>query len=133
MNPFDVRLVAGFVVIVFSAALLDKLGNVLYRRGIAKPFFVLGYRLHHRNVLRTVVPGAYVTIVALIYMHYLRIVWYSFWPSVEVTLLLSGLCFGFDMALDALSGKMRRMAQLPHEWLYLVVPMYVFTHLVVLV
>jgi hypothetical protein len=133
MNLLDLRLVAGFVVIVFSAALIDKLGNVMYRRGIAKPFFVLGHRLHHRNVLRTVLPGAYVTTAALIYEHYLRIVWYSFWPSAEVAMLLSGVCFAFDMALDGLSGKVRRMAHLPHEWLYLVVPMYVFTHLVTLV
>jgi hypothetical protein len=74
-----------------------------------------------------------VTVGTLIYLHYARVLWYAFWPSVEVTLLLAGICLTLDFALDGLSSKEKRSALLHHEWVYVVVPAYALTHLVVLV
>lgn len=129
----ELRLVAGFIVLLLSEAILNKVGNIFYRKGIAKPFYLMGYRLHHRSVLRTLIPAAYVMVATFIYLHYVRILWYAFWPSVEITVLLSGICVAFDMALDALSSKEKRTTLLQHEWLYLVVPAYILTHIVALV
>jgi hypothetical protein len=127
------RLVAGFVVVVSSMAVLNKAGDLLYHKGIAKPFYLLGYRLHHRNVALAFVPAVYAVVAAMIYLHYMRILWYSFWPSVEITLFLVGICLTVDLTLDALSNAGKRGALLHHEWVYVLVPAYAFTHLLAIV
>lgn len=132
-QELELRLAAGFIVVILSTVLLNKAGDLLYRRGIAKPFYLLGYRLHHRNFLLALVPAAYVAVAALIYLHYIRVLWYSFWPSAEITLFLAGACLVIDLVFDALSSQEKRRALLHHEWVYFVVPAYVFTHLLVLV
>ncbi len=124
---------AGFVVVVSSTAFLNKVGDDLYHRGIAKPFYLLGHRLHHRNVLLALVPAVYVVVAAMLYLHYMRILWYSFWPSLEITLFLVGACLAIDLTLDALSSVEKRRALLHHEWVYVLVPAYAFTHLLALV
>jgi hypothetical protein len=125
--------VAGFIVVLSSTLLLDEAGDYMYHKGIAKPFYLLGHRLHHRNFLLAIVPASYLTVATLIYMHYIRVLWSSFWPSVEITLFLAGICLLLDFFLDALSSKEKRRALLHHEWVYVVVPAYVFTHLIVFV
>jgi hypothetical protein len=127
------RLVEGFFVILSSTLILDKVGDFLYHKGVVKPFYLLGHRLHHRSVLLSVVPATYVAVATLIYLHYVRVLWSSFWPSVEFTLFLAGSCLMLDFALDALSNADKRRALLHHEWVYVIVPAYVFTHLVALV
>jgi len=116
-----------------ATLILDKAGDFLYHRGIVKPFYVLGYRLHHRSVLLALVPATYVAVGMLLYAHYIRVLWSDFWPSVEVTLFLVGVCLTLDFALDALSTMEKRRALLHHEWVYFLVPAYAFTHLVALV
>ena len=132
-QELELRLGAGFIVVVSSMLLLNKAGDVLYHRGIAKPFYLLGYRLHHRNIALALVPAVYLVVAAMIYLHYMRILWYSFWPSLEITLFLVGVCLTVDLALDALSSAEKRRALLHHEWVYILVPAYAFTHLLVLV
>jgi hypothetical protein len=127
------RLVAGFIIVVSSTAILNKVGDLLYHKGIAKPFYLMGYRLHHRNVLLTLVPATYVAVASLLYLHYMRVMWYSFWPSVEITLLLAAACLTIDLAVDAISSADTKRALLHHEWVYVVVPAYVFTHLIAIV
>jgi hypothetical protein len=129
----EVRLLAGLAVVVSSMLLLDKLGNWLYGKGIAKPFYLWGHRLHHRTFLLALVPSSYSVVAVMIYLHYVRVLWYSFWPSAEVTLALVGACLAFDLVVDALSRRVKKNAILNHEWVYVVVPAYVFTHLLILV
>jgi hypothetical protein len=127
-------LVYGFIVIVSLTFLVDKAGDYLYHRGIAKPFYIRGYRLHHKKVVLALVPSAYAALATLVYLHYFRVLWYSFWASIEVTLVLAAVCLTLDFSLDAVTIAERRMnILLHHEWVYLVVPAYVFTHLVALV
>src|SRR5580698_5368862 len=93
MTPgLQMRLVAGFMIVLASTVTLNKVGDLLYHKGIAKPFYLLGHRLHHRNFLLALVPATYVTVATLIYFHYVRVLWYSFWPSLEITLFLAGIC-----------------------------------------
>ena len=129
----EVRLVEGFFVVIAAALVLDMAGDYLYHRGIAKPFYLLGYRLHHRSMLLALVPSIYAAVAALIYLHYMRILWSAFWPSVEITLFLVAGCLTLDFTLDALSTREKRRALLHHEWVYFVVPAYAFTHLLALV
>lgn len=132
-EAIDFGLVTGFIVVLASTLVLDKAGDYLYHRGIAKPFYLRGYRLHHRNFLLALIPSGYVVLATLIYLHFIRILWSSFWPSAEVTLALAGLCLTFDLSWDALSSSEKRKSLFHHEWVYFLVPAYVFTHLVALV
>jgi len=132
-QQLELRLVLGFIVVVSSTAILNKAGDLLYHKGIAKPFYLLGHRLHHRNFLLAIVPATYVVVATLIYVHFMRILWYSFWPSVEITFFLVGICLTIDLTLDALSTVEKRRALLHHEWVYVLVPAYAFTHLLAIV
>jgi len=132
-QELELRLIEGFVVVLTSTLVLDKVGDFLYHRGVVKPFYLLGRRLHHRSFLLSIVPASYVLVATFIYLHYVRVLWSSFWPSVEVTLFLASICLTLDFALDALSTVEKRRALLHHEWVYLVVPAYVFTHVIALV
>ena len=132
-QELQLRLIAGFIVVVSATLILDKVGDYLYHRGIVKPFYLLGHRLHHRGFLLAIVPAAYVVVGGLVYLHFFRVLWSSFWPSVEITLFLATACLAIDFTFDALSSAEKRRALLHHEWVYLVVPAYAFTHLVALV
>lgn len=132
-QTLEFGLVAGFIVVLSSTLTLNKAGDYLYRRGIAKPFYLLGHRLHHRNFLVALVPACYAVVATLVYLHYFRVLWYSFWPSVEITLLLAGACLTIDLTFDAFSSADKRRALLHHEWVYFVVPAYALTHLVAIV
>ena len=132
-QPLDFRLAEGFIVVLSSTLVLDKLGDYLFHKGIAKPFYLFGYRLHHRSFLLSTVPASYAVVATLVYLHYFRILWSSFWPSMEITFLLVAACLTVDFTLDALSSAEKRRALLHHEWVYFVVPVYAFTHLIVFV
>jgi hypothetical protein len=127
----DFGLAAGFVVLLILTLILNEAGNVLYRKRIVKPFYLLGYRLHHRSILLAVMP-VYVGVVALLELHYVRLLWYSLWPGIEIALALSVACMAVDAGLDTVSKEKSR-ALLHHEWVYLVVPAYIFTHLIAFV
>jgi len=129
----ELRLVGGFIIVVAATLVLNKVGDFLFHRGIAKPFYLLGHRLHHRNFLLTIVPASYLAVAGLLYLHYMRVLWASFWPSVEITLFLAGACLMLDFTFDALSSMEKRRALLHHEWVYVLVPAYIFTHIVALV
>jgi len=132
-ETLELNLVLGFFVVLGSTFALDKAGDYLYHKGIAKPFYLRGYRLHHRNFILSLIPSGYVVLASLIYVHFIRILWSSFWPSAEVTLALELLCLTFDLSWDALSSSEKRRSLFHHEWVYFLVPAYVFTHLVALV
>jgi len=135
MTPQDLelRLAAGFVVLVSAMVALDLVGTYLYHKGIVKPFYLFDRRIHHRSFVLTLIPAVYVGVSALVYLHYFRILWSSFWPSVEITLFLGCACLLVDFAFDSVSSPAKRRALLHHEWVYLVVPAYAFTHIVALV
>ena len=127
-------LFTGFAVVFSLTAFVNKAGDYLYHKGIAKPFYVRGYRLHHKNFLLVLIPGAYVVLATLIYLHFFEVLWGNLWPGIEVTVLLAAFCLTIDFSLDALIKAEKRMTLLlHHEWVYLVLPAYIFTHLVALV
>lgn len=130
-QTLTIGLVTGFLVVASATLVLDKVGDYLYQRGVVKPFYVLGRRLHHRTVVK-LVPASYAVVATMVYFHYVRVLWSSFWPGVEITLCLAGACLLVDFTLDSLSSKEKRRALLHHEWVYFVVPAYAFTHMIAL-
>lgn len=121
-----VGLMLGFVVIMVVAAALDRFGDAMFRRGVARPFFVLGRRLHHRSFLYRAVPLAYIAVSALILFGYVHIVWSLFWTGIAGTILVAVDCVIMDMVMDyALKG--RGMWLFRHELLYAAVPLYAFS------
>ncbi len=124
-----VGLIAGFAAILLLASLGDKLGDVMFRKGLARPFYLRGHRIHHRSVVLHAFPAAYVLVAALIVLGSVQVVWHSFWTSVEITFLIAAGCLLLDLALDRVSSSERERAVLHHELVYLAIPAYVFTHL----
>ena len=113
------------------ASLFDKVGNVMFRKGLAKPFYVRGRRIHHRDVLYFAFPAVYTVIVSLILLGFVHVIWNTFWTGIETTFFIAVGCFLLDLALDGMSLRVREKALLHHEWVYLLIPAYAFTHILV--
>jgi hypothetical protein len=105
------------------AAALNRFGDAMFRRGVARPFFVWGHRLHHRSVLYRAVPFAYFAVSVLLLAGYVHIVWSLLWTGLAGTALVAVDCLIMDMAMDyALKGRGRWL--LKHEFFYAAVPIY---------
>jgi hypothetical protein len=116
----------GFLVLFLVAALLDKLGDALFRRGIAKPFYIRGHRVHHRDVLLIALPLTYALIAALVLLGDVRLVSGTLWTGLGNMLIIAAACLGFDLALDYGIPRVR-WGILHHELIYLLIPAYAFT------
>jgi hypothetical protein len=55
-------------------SLLDKLGDVMFEKGLANPFHVKGHRMHHREVLLIALPAAYGVVASLFLMGVVQVV-----------------------------------------------------------
>ena len=121
----------GFVAVLVLASLMNKLGDVMFRNGIARPLFVRGHRIHHRDVLLLALPGAYAIVVSLVLLGLVAVVWRTFWTGIETTFLIAAACLLLDLGLDRASVGMKVRAMLPHEIVYFLIPVYVFTHVLV--
>ena len=126
----DFGIALGFVAVLLLASLLNKLGDVMFRKGLARPFYLRGLRIHHRDVLMFGLPSAYWFVIYLVLVGALKVIWSAFWTGIETTFLIAGICLALDLALDRASIEMRVRAILPHEVIYLLIPAYVFTHIV---
>ncbi|MCL5672563.1 MAG: hypothetical protein M1566_03670 [Thaumarchaeota archaeon] len=113
----------GFIATMAIAAALNRFGDAMFRRGVARPFFVWGHRLHHRSVLYRAVPFAYFAVSVLLLAGYVHIVWSLLWTGLAGTALVAVDCLIMDMAMDyALKGRGRWL--LKHEFFYAAVPIY---------
>jgi len=120
----------GFAAVLILASLGNKLGDMMFRRGLAKPFHVRGHRIHHRDVLLLAFPAAYTLVASLILLGFVQVVWSAFWTGIETTFFIAAGCLLLDATMDTVSSAMRERAVLHHEFVYLLIPAYVFTHLV---
>lgn len=117
----------GFAATLLFALLLNKFGNVMFRWGVAKPFFIGGRRLHHRQFLLLVLPLAYGSLAALILAGYVQIVWGLLWTGIEGTLAIVAFCLTVDLVLDYAGDGLGR-GLLKHELIYLTIPAFVFSN-----
>ena len=123
----------GFVATLALAAILNRFGDVMFRRGVARPFFVGRYRLHHRRFLFVFLPIGYAILSLLILAGHIEIIWSDFWTGILSTLVIAASCVLLDLGLDYAhdSGGWGFMH---HELIYLAVPAFAFTdflHLIV--
>jgi hypothetical protein len=123
----------GFVATLAIAAVLNRFGDLMFKLGVARPFFVGRYRLHHRRFLFVFLPIGYAILSSLILAGYIQIVWSDFWTGIMSTLLIAASCLLLDLGLDY-AHESGRWGFLHHELIYLAVPAFAFTdflHLVV--
>jgi hypothetical protein len=130
INPQELNLyygiVAGFLATVLIASVLNKFGNMMFRRGVAKPFYVGKHRLHHRDFLLFVFPLGYSSVVSLFLAGYVRVEWGIIWNGLVGTLVVALACMVFDLTMDYLR-KGFRGGLLKHELIYLTIPAFVFS------
>lgn len=116
----------GFVVTLVVATILNQLGNTMFRKGVAMPFFFGKRRVHHRQVLFYGLPTIYMALAAMFLSGYITIVWGLFWTGLVSTLVIAGSCLVFDLILDYVRGE-GRWGFIHHELIYLTVPAFAFS------
>jgi hypothetical protein len=120
-------LIVGFAVTLAVAQALNEFGDVMFKRGVAKPFFIGGHRLHHRDFLFVGLPAAYALLSSLVMAHFVKIVWSLFWTGLAGTIAVAAVCLTVDLAVDyAREGG--GWGVFHHELIYLAIPLYVFSN-----
>jgi hypothetical protein len=119
-------MVVGFFATIALASALDQFGDEMFKRGVARPFFVGKYRLHHRHVLYVVLPLAYAVLSTLILAGYITVVSSLLWTGLAGTLVVAGGCLILDMAVDY-GIHSRGWGFIHHELIYLLVPAFAFS------
>jgi hypothetical protein len=123
----------GFLATVTFASLLDKFGDAMFKRGFAKPFYVKRRRLHHRSFLYVFLPSAYISLVLLIVLGFVKVVWGLLWPGLATTMVIGAACIALDLLWDRLTMTSVRWGIFHHELIYLAIPAFVFTDFLKLV
>ena len=124
---FHLGLLMGMVVALAAAFALDKLGNFMFRRGYAKPFFVLGRRVHHVWIY-ALVPFCYLAISYFIIGGSIQLIGNLIWNRVALILPVVVFCLAVDFIGD--SWKASSTGILRHEWVYALIPAYIFAFVV---
>lgn len=125
--PFDLYfgLTLGFVATLAVASALNRFGDAMFRRGVARPFFLGGHRLHHRSFLFKAVPIAYLVVAAMVLAGVVKVEWDLLWTGLAGTSLVIVDCLLLDLTIDYFrEGRGRGL--LRHELVYFVIPMYAF-------
>jgi len=121
--------VLGLILILLSTWLVDKAGTAMFERGFAKPFYVLGRRIHH-SCIYLIVPVSYLALGTMFFLGYVQVIWVAFWIKLALAGILTTLTMALDFLGDRYWPRIRKNAVLHHEWIYTVVPAYVFTYVV---
>jgi hypothetical protein len=126
-TTFHIGIAMGLVVAITTALAIDKLGSSMFRRGYAKPFFVLGRRVHHLWI-SILLPFCYLAFSYFIITGYVHPIWNLFWYRLALILPVVGLCFAVDFIGD--SRKASSTGIFRHEWIYALIPAYIFAFVV---
>ncbi len=118
-------LVGFFATLAFASA-LDQFGDEMFRRGVARPFFLGRYRLHHRHFLFIFLPLAYVVLSTLVIAGFVQVESSLLWTGLAGTLIVAGSCLVLDLALDYASSS-RGWGFIHHELIYLAIPAFAFS------
>ena len=126
-TAFHIGAVIGLIAVVATALTIDKLGSFMFRRGYANPFFVLGRRVHHVWV-SVLLPFCYIVFIYFMITGYIHPIWDLFWYRLALILPVVGFCLAVDFICD--SRKIGSTGVLRHEWVYVLIPAYIFTFVV---
>ncbi len=132
VGPLQVGMAVGFVATLAIAAVLNRFGDAMFRRGVARPFFVGRYRLHHRRFLFVFLPLGYILLSLMILAGFVEIVWSDFWTGMASTLMIAASCLLLDLGIDYAKSE-GGWGYVHHELIYLAVPAYAFSNFLRLV
>ncbi len=119
--------IEGLLVITFITVAFDKIGTFMFRKGLVKPFYVKGHRVHHK-IIYPIVMGSYILLSALDFLGIIEPVWSSIWYRAAIVSAITGFCFALDLVADTIFDG-RKHAILHHEWVYLLIPAYIILEL----
>lgn len=121
-----VGVTVGLVATLVIASALNRFGDAMFRRGIARPYYVGKHRLHHRDFLFIGLPAGYGAITTLVLAGYISIVWNLLWTGLAGTILVAVSCLALDLVIDSVKEG-GRLGYIHHEIVYCAVPLYAFT------
>ena len=133
LGPLQIGIMVGFGATLALSAVLNRFGDVMFSKGVARPFFFGRYRLHHRRFLFVFLPAGYSILSTLILAGYIQIIWSDFWTGIVSTLIIGAVCLILDLTVDY-AKETGGWGFLHHELIYLAVPAFAFTdflHLVI--
>jgi hypothetical protein len=116
----------GLMATILIASVVNKFGNFMFRKGVAKPFYVGRYRLHHGTFLLVSLPFGYACFASLILAGYVQVEWNLLLTGLQSTFVLGVFCLAIDLTLDYLRGGVVR-GLLKHELVYLAIPAFAFS------
>jgi hypothetical protein len=126
LGPLQAGILAGFAGTLVLSMVLDRFGDVMFKKGVARPFFFGRYRLHHRRFLFVFLPAGYAILSTLILAGYIQIVWSDLWTGIASTLVIGVACLVLDLAVDYAKDS-GGWGFVHHELIYLAVPAFAFT------
>jgi hypothetical protein len=126
---FLVGFLVGLGVSLVSTFLIDQLGTAMFKRGFAKPFYIKGRRVHHK-FLYYAIPSSYSILSALYFLGVIQPIWGTFYDNLGYAALLVGATLAIDFFGDRFWPKIRKNVILHHEWVYTIVPFFIFTYVV---
>jgi hypothetical protein len=121
---FYIGMMVGLAVVIVTTILVDKLGNYLFHRGYAKPFYIKGHRIHHIWIY-LLLPGFYVFFSILILLGYAQMIWGDMYLRIISVFAIAGICMAIDFVGDKLWPKIRPDVFLHHEWVYTFICIYI--------
>lgn len=129
---FILGILVSFVALLTATFIVDKLGTAMFKRGFAKPFYIWGRRVHH-SCIYFLVPTGYAVFLAFYMLGYIRILWGSFYSNIAYTIMILAITMAIDFLGDRFWPKIRKNVFLHHEWIYTLVPVYIFAFAVIVV
>ena len=127
---FLVGVLIGFGLVLGLLIFIDKLGTAMFHRGFAKPFYVRGRRIHH-SVIYFVIPIAYGAISVLFFLGYVGFRWTDMWIHIASIGAIVAGCLVVDFVGDKFWPEIKANRIVHHEWIYSIIPAYIFTYVLV--
>jgi hypothetical protein len=122
-------LLLGLTFLLSVAFLVDRLGTAMYRRGFAKPFYIKGRRIHH-SIIYPILTISYGALSLLYLLGYLHVIGNDFWLKILFSAFICAGCMGVDIIGDKYWPEIRKNVIFHHEWIYAVIPVFIFTYVV---
>ncbi|HZW55975.1 MAG TPA: hypothetical protein VFF30_06770 [Nitrososphaerales archaeon] len=126
---FYVGMAVGFVVVLLTTLLADRLGTYMFHRGYAKPFYIKGRRIHHFWI-KLFVPLGYVVFCVLLLTGYVLPIWSGMYVRLFSVLAVAVVCICVDSLGDKRWPRIRKDQILHHEWVYALIFLYIIQFVV---
>ncbi len=125
---FTLGVIAGLLFVLGVTVVVDKLGTAMYHRGFAKPFYIRGRRIHH-SCIYAIAPISYGILSTLFFFGYIGFT--DIWLRVAYTGVVCAACVAVDFLGDKFWPEIRKNVIIHHEWVYAIIPAYIFTFVIV--